>query len=93
MGDVKPTEQMKKVSLPDKKKQTRKYYISPMCAMHTVQICLANRSDGSLLLPKPRGGCIRWGLPTQTLGEELREGRSSGPGSRRGGGACACGMV
>lgn len=56
-------------------------------------LIMANYGNHSLLLPKPRGGCIRWGLPTQTLGEELCEGRGSGPGSRCGGSACACGMV
>lgn len=68
----------------------RKHSISPLCAKH---ITTDNGSWGSLLLPETRGGCVWWGLPTQTLGEELRQGRGSGPGSRRGGRACACSMV
>lgn len=89
MGDVKPTEQMKKVSLPDKKKQPNTPY--HLCAMHI--LTMANGVGGSLLLPEARGGCVRRRQPTQSLGEELCEGRGSGPGSRRGSSACACGMV
>lgn len=60
--------------------------------MKIIILILANYGT-SVVLPKPRGWCIRWRLPAQTLGEELCEGRGSGPGSRCWGRACACCMV
>ena len=90
MGDVKPTEQMKKVSLPNQKKRQDQHSIS---SVWKAFIARDNCGRRSRFLPKTRGGCVGWRLPAQTLGEELRQGRGSGPGSRRRGSACACGMV
>ena len=70
----------------------KKHTSCNQCTVHVGEKWHVGVTD-SLFLPKARGGCVGWGLPAQTLGEELGQSRGSGPGSRCWGSASACGMV